>query len=587
MSETTDAAGSFMKSLFFGQIREELVFPFPRPSGEVSSTIRMVVDTLDKFGKDQVKAAEWDAKGEMPREIVSQMAELGIMGIAVPEEFGGLGLPQMGYARVMQELARLDGSVAVTAGAHQSIGYKALLLFGSPEQKKKWLPRLAAGQLIACYCLTEPSSGSDAASIKTKATLSPDGKHYILNGNKLWITNGGIASFMTIFAKVEVEEADSKTGKKEMKEKVTAFFLELPAEGVTIGPSEHKLGIRASWTNAIHYDKVKVPVENMCGKVGGGFKIAMGVLNHGRLGLAAGSIGAAKNAIKASIEHANERVQFKKKIGEFGMVKEKIGRMTVNIYAAESMVYMTTALIDRGDVDYSIESAAAKIFATEMLWEVVDENLQIWAGSGFMKEYPYERWLRDARINRIFEGTNEILRAFIALSGFQGPGQELAGMAKAMEYPLKGIGLVGNYVSRKVKQTVIGESIEKAHPSLKKLAGMLEEHAVEFTTHVDVLLKRHGKEIHLRQFAQKRIADIAIDLYAMMCVLSRVTRAIEEKGSEKAEFESAMAESFFMRANRRIRGNFKAIDRNDDDAVKFVAEKMYEMGGYPFDAALD
>jgi acyl-CoA dehydrogenase family member 9 len=218
-----------------------------------------------------------------------------------------------------------------------------------------------------------------------------------------------------------------------------------------------------------------------------------------------------------------------------------------------------------------------------MMWEVADENLQIWAGSGYMKEYPYERWLRDARINRIFEGTNEILRAFIALTGMQGPGQELAGLAEAIKYPLKGLGPVSDFAVRKIKQNIIGESITKAHPSLKKMAGMLEEYAVEFSTQIEVLLRRHGKQIHLRQFAQKRIADIAIDFYAMVCILSRVTRALEEKGVEKCEFELAIAEAFFSRANRRIRGNFKAIDSNDDDAMKLIASKMYELGSYPFD----
>ena len=574
----SNTENSFMKSLFFGQIREDLIFPFPRLPKDTSESVNMIADSIQKFAKDHVKSAEWDEKGEMPKEMVSYMSELGIMGLAVPEEMGGLGLPQGGYVRVMQEVAGIDGSLAVTMGAHQSIGYKAVLLFGSDEQKKKYLPKLASGELIACFCLTEPGSGSDAASIKTKATLSPDGKHYILNGNKLWITNGGIATFMTVFAKTEVEEG----GKK--KEKVTCFILELPAEGVTVGPPEHKLGIRASWTNAIHYENVKIPVENIISGVGQGFKVAMGVLNHGRLGLGGGSIGGAKNCLKASIEHANERVQFQKKIGEFGMVKEKIGRMMMNIYVTESMVYMTSGMMDRGNVDYSLESAISKVFASEMLWEATDENLQIWGGNGFMKEYPYEKWLRDARINRIFEGTNEILRAFIALSGMQGPGQELAGLADAINHPLKGLGLVGEYALRKVQQRVMGESITKSHPRLKKLAAILEEYAVEFSTQVDVLLRRHGKKIHLMQFAQKRIADIAIDMYAMACVLSRVTRSLEEKGGvEKCEIELAIAEAFFLRANRRVRDNFQAIDRNDDDAMKFLAEKAYELGKYPFD----
>lgn len=572
---------SFMKSLFFGEIQEDLLFPYPRMNADTTDNVRMILDSVEKFARDQVKSDEWDKKGEMPREMISYLAELGVLGIAVPEELEGLGLPQSGYARIMQEFGGIDGSLATTIGAHQSIGYKALLLFGTDEQKKRYLPRLASGQLFACYCLTEPGSGSDAASIKTKATLSADGKYYLITGNKLWITNAGIASFMTVFAKTEVEDHGSK------KEKVTCFILELPADGVSIGPSEHKLGIRASWTNAVHFDQVKVPVENVVGGVGQGFKVAMGVLNHGRLGLAAGCVGGAKKALKAAIDHANERVQFQKKIGEYGMIQEKIGRMMMNIYVAESMVYMTTGLIDRKDVDYSIESAIAKVFSSEMIWECTDETLQIWAGAGYMEEYPFQRYIRDARINRIFEGTNEILRAYIALAGMQEPGQELAGLAEAIKYPLKGIGLVSDFAIRKIKQNIVGQTITKSHPALKKLAGVLEEYTVEFATQVEVLLRRHGKSIALRQFAQKRVADIAIDFYAMACLLSRVTQALEKKGVSQCEIELGIVEAFFMRANRRIRGNFKAISRNDDEAMKLIATKAYEIGQYPFDSLTD
>jgi acyl-CoA dehydrogenase family protein 9 len=234
-------------------------------------------------------------------------------------------------------------------------------------------------------------------------------------------------------------------------------------------------------------------------------------------------------------------------------------------------------------VDYSIESAISKVFATEMAWSVVDENLQIWGGNGYMKEYPYERWLRDARIYRIFEGTNEILRAFIALSGLQGPGQELAGLADAIKYPLKGLGPVTQYVSKKIKRTIVGETLTKSHPALKKLAGAIEEYSGEFANQVEILLRRHGSKIHLKQFAQKRIANVAIDLYAMSCVLSRVTALIHEKGLEKCEFELAVADCFFQRASSRIRGHFRQIDRNDDDSAKKIAETLYDKGHYPFD----
>lgn len=584
MSQNPSSANnSLMKSLFFGEIREDLLFPYPKMPQETRETVSMVIDSIDKFAKEHVHSAKWDEEGKMPREIVSMAAELGLMGLGVPEELGGLGFKQNAYARVFQTLSTVDASLAVTLGAHQSIGYKAVLLFGSDDQKKRWLPKLASGSWVACYCLTEPGSGSDAASIKTKATLSTDGKHYLITGNKLWITNGGIADFMTVFAKTEVK--DPKTG--EMVEKVTCFGVELPAQGVTVGPPEHKLGIRASWTNAIHFDGVKVPVENVIGGVGQGFKVAMGVLNHGRMGLAAGSVGASKKLISDSITHCNERVQFKKKIGEFGMVKEKIARMMSNSYAAESVVFMTTSLIDRGDVDYSIESAAAKVFATEMLWEVVDETVQIWAGLGYMKEYPYERAMRDARINRIFEGTNEILRAFVALSGMQGPGQELAGLADAIKHPLKGLGVVSEFAVRNVRQRVFGQNITKSHPALKKQAAMIEEFAVEFATQVQVLLRRHGRQIHLMQFAQKRLAEVAIDLYAMMCTLSRVTSQIEVRGAEACEYEIALTANFFNRASKRIKSHFGSMDRNDDELMKYIAEKAYELGKPPFDILTD
>ncbi len=578
---TTKTVNSYMKSMFFGEIREDLLFPYPSMDPEVSETVRMVVDSINKFSQDKVNSSEWDEKAEMPIEIVRNLAELGMMGIAVEEKFGGLGIPQNGYSRVMQEVARMDASIVTTVMAHQSIGYKAVVLFGTEEQKNKYLPRLASGELIACYCLTEPGSGSDAASIKTRATLSSDGKYYTISGNKIWITNGAIANFMTIFAQTEVEE------KGEKKDKITCFILEIPEggiEGLQVGPSEHKLGIRASWTNAIHFDGIKVPVENLIGEVGKGFKVAMGVLNHGRLGLASGCVGGAKGCLKAAIEHSNERVQFKKKLNEFGMIKEKIARMGMNLYAAQSMVFMTTNLIDRGDVDYSIESAICKVFASEMVSEAVDENLQIWGGAGYMKEYPFERWFRDARINRIFEGTNEVLRAFIALSGLQGPGQELAGLAEAIRYPLKGLGQVSDFAIRKIKRSIFGESITQSHPKLKKLAGIIEEHTVELASQVETLLRKHGKEIYMKQLAQKRLAEIAIDLYAMSCILSRVTLKLNKAQNPKdVALDQSMAEAFCLRANRRIHGNFRAMSRNEDEAFHYISDELFERGEYPFD----
>ena len=570
-----DDAQGFIKSLFFGNIREDLVFPFPRLDPDVAETVAMMQEAVGKFADEHVDSAKWDEDAAMPRDIVDKVSELGLMGLLVEERHNGLGLPMMAYGRVFEKLAMYDGSLTTTVGAHQSIGYKALLLYGNEEQRERFLPRLATGELIAAFCLTEPSSGSDAASIQTKAVLSEDGTHYVLNGSKIWITNGGIATFLTIFAKVEVEH------KGELKEKVTCFVLELPADGISVGPPEHKMGIKASWTNEIHIDNVKIPVENVVGEPGKGFKVAMGILNHGRLGLAAGCVGGIKNCIKHSMTHANERRQFQKKLIEFGMIQDKIAQMSIDLYAAESMVYLTTHLIDRGDVDYYLESAAAKVFASEALWNALDENIQIWGGNGYMKEYPYERWMRDARIFRIFEGTNEVLRAFIALSGLQGPGEELAGLAEAIKHPLKGLGPVSDFAIRRIKRSVMGESIDSAHPALKKMASVIEEETGELAGHVETILRRHGKKVFLMQFAQKRLANVAIDLFGLTSVLARTTAKIEENGIEKCELEMELAEAFLQQAKRRIRENLDQMSKNDDEIRKSIAGLIAEAGEYP------
>lgn len=297
--------------------------------------------------------------------------------------------------------------------------------------------------------------------------------------------------------------------------------------------------------------------------------------------------------LEQSILHANERVQFQKKLSEFEMIQDKIGRMAANIYAAESVTFMTTALIDKGDVDYSIESAISKVFSSEIAWEAVDENLQIWGGMGYMKEYPFERWMRDARINRIFEGTNEILRAFIALSGMQGVGEELSGLAKAIRYPLQGLGLVSDFAWKKIKRSFVHEKITQAHPSLEKHSKLIEELVSQFSSKVEETLRKHGREVHLKQMAQKRIADIAIDLYASMSVLSRLTALIKSKGGmdqtkkdEQGSLELTMGKTFLKIASRRIRKNILAMDHNDDQGIKNICDKVVAQGKYTLDVVL-
>jgi acyl-CoA dehydrogenase family protein 9 len=573
--QNPETPASFGKSLFFGHIPESMVVPYPRLREEERDGLKLILEQFHKLAQAEIDSAKIDAEGKLPPALIESMKRLGLFGLAIPEEYGGLGLSVSAYARATQEIASVDGSIAVTLGGHQSIGCKGVVLYGDDEQKRRYLPRLATGELVAAFALTEPGSGSDAASIKTRAVPDSDGS-FILNGSKIWITNGGIADFFTVFAQTEVERDGAK------KDRITAFLVER-GMGVKSGPEEHKLGIKGSSTTALYFEDVKVPQKNVLGTVGGGFKVAMGILNNGRLGLAAGAVGAARTVIRLAIGHATQRRQFGRTISEFGLIKDKIARMMSEVYAAESMVYLTTGLIDRGVEDYSVESACCKVYGSEMLWRVVNESLQIAAGMGYMKEFPYERLLRDARINLIFEGTNEILRCFIALSGMQGPGDRLAQLSDAIKWPLKGYGLVADFVMDKIKtQYYGGERLDHIHPALKKEAVLFEDWVPELAKNVEKVLRRHGKEISEMQYVQRRVADIVIDLFMMIATMSRASAALTARGPE-AEPEARLCRAVCERAAGRIKRNVRMFDDNDDELLKSIAKDAYESMEYDHD----
>jgi len=564
-----------MKSIFHGLIEENLIFPYPEMEPEEKEMVGMIIDNLHKFAEAEVDSAKIDREHAIPDDLLEKMKELGLFGLSIPEEYGGLGLSASGYVRIIQEVASIDASLAVTIGAHQSIGLKGILLFGTDEQKQKYLPKLATGERVAAFALTEPGTGSDAAAITTRAELSDDGESYRLNGSKIWITNGGFADVFTVFARTSAPDAG-------VKPRTTALIVER-GEGLTNGKSEEKLGIRGSSTTEIFFDDVQVPAENVLGEAGRGFKVAMQVLNSGRLGLASGCVGMSKKLIKMSTERVLEREAFGRPIGEFGMIKEKIARMNAEVYALESMTYLTTGLIDDGVHDYSLESAICKVYGSETLWYVVNETLQIAAGTGYMSEYPYERLMRDARINMIFEGTNEILRAFIALAGLQSPGKHLAEVAKAIREPIKGFGLLSDFVAKKARNLVSRERLERVHPVLAPEATVFEECTSLLAQRVEQTLRKHGREIAEMQFVQKRIADSAIELYGMAAVLARTTRAIEHKGEKGAQREIHLTVAFRQLVEPRLRNRLGEMERDSDELLKEIAAQTYADGGYAFD----
>lgn len=573
-----DAEQSPAKSLFLGQIAEDRLFPFPETSEEEQETLALVLDSVDRFLEDkQENFGEWDRAGVQPEEFIEGLRELGLFGLIIPEDYGGIGLSNAGYARTLQQSSRYDSSASLTIGAHSSIGMKGVLLFGTEEQKKKYLPALASGEMIAAFCLTESGSGSDAASIKTRAELGPDGS-WLLNGEKIWITNGGIADLYTVFART-----DGDAGK------LSAFIVERQWPGVDTGAKEDKMGIRASSTTTVSFSDVRVPAENLLGTAGKGFKVAMSILNNGRTGLGGGSIGGMKTCIALAAKQATERKQFGQRIGEFGLIKEKIAQMTVDCFAAESVVRMVAHYIDSGATDYSIEAAISKVFASEAMWRTSNEALQIAAGNGFMKEFPYERIVRDARILTIFEGTSEILRLYIALSGMKDAGTLLKELGSAVDdifnNPIKGFGVLSDYAGRRIGQlTNLGREriINDVPKDLEDTALVYEKYAMELGRVTDVLLRRHGKNIVQKQFALKRAADIVIDLFVGLCMLSRVSSMrVNEDASYKYAVE--IVGIFSQQAKRRMNQNLRRIMKNEDESMKSLADYVLDEQAYPWD----
>jgi len=571
---------NFMRSLCMGEILEELVIPFPKVKKEEAESLKTMFDSLSSWLKTRDNEfRQWDVKGEMPDSFVQEMREFGLFGLIVPEEHGGLGFSATAYSRALQELARYDASVAITAGAHSSIGMRGLILDGTDAQKKKYLPKLATGEMIAAFCLTEPGAGSDAAALRTKAVRKGD--KWYLTGEKLWITNGGIADFFTVFALTDGSEG-----------KMTAFIVRRDMKGVRSGPHEDKMGLRASVTTSVYFDNVELGQEDVLGEVGKGFKLAMRILNTGRTGLGGGCVGAMKKVIALASKQAKERKQFNQSISEFGLIKQKIGHMVVDCYATESVVCMVAGLVDQGYKDYAVEAAISKIFATEAAWRTIDESLQIAGGNGYMREFPYERMQRDSRINRIFEGTNDILRLFVALTAMNDVGHQLKELASTvgnvLTDPIKGFGVISDYARKHLTYaTGIGKaSLANVHPKVKPFAEKFDECVGQLAAAADRILRKHGKKIVEKQFATRRLADIMIDLYVLACVISRVSTALAEKGVKGAAKELSILEVFSGQVSRRVRGNFNKIDDNDDELIKELSDHAVASEGYTWDNVL-
>eukprot|EP01138_Halocafeteria_seosinensis_P006648 gb/GECG01006796.1/.p1 GENE.gb/GECG01006796.1/~~gb/GECG01006796.1/.p1 ORF type:complete len:630 (+),score=98.72 gb/GECG01006796.1/:1-1890(+) len=577
-----DEFPSFARALFRGDVTKNHVYPYPEIlTKEASEMLSMFIDPMDKFFKETNDAAKNDETAQVPPEITEALKEMGAFGLQVPEELDGVGLNNTSYARLIEVCGAYDLGMGIYLGAHQSIGFKGILLFGNDAQRKKYLPPLAKGEKIAAFALTEPSSGSDANSIRTKAVLNDAGTHYILNGGKIWISNGGIADVFTVFAQTPVK--DEKTG--ETKNKVSAFIVERDFGGITSGPPENKMGIKCSNTAEVSFEDVHIPVENLLGEVGEGFKVAMEILNNGRFGMGAALSGTMKGVIKGVTEHAASRKQFGYLLKDFDLIRGKIANMEMKCYAAESMAYAVAGNMDRGAKDYQLEAAVSKIFASEAAWYVADEGIQVLGGAGYMKDLPYERILRDLRIFRIFEGTNDILRMFIALTGLQSLGKDLKPVSDAMKNPMANIPtLLPEAISMMKRRFGIYDNptVDWAPKALAPAADCISKSTGLFGAGAKDLLMKYNKKVIEQQMELERVADCVIDIYAMAATTARATRAVDQ-GLETADHEVMLANAFAKEAARRVQQNVARITgsgKDIDDWKKKISDNVCERGEY-------
>ncbi len=569
---------SVAKNLYFGEIVEENLFPYPQMRERDRELLAPMADAIDDFLAPLAhELKQWDKDAHQPEEFIQQLRDMGLFSLIIPEEHGGLGLSNAAYARVLSQTSRHDSSVSLTIGAHSSIGMKGVLLFGTDEQKARYLPALASGEMIAAFCLTESGAGSDAASVRTTAKKNADGT-WTLNGEKIWITNGGIAGLYTVFART-----DSEAGK------MTAFIVEAGWDGVSHGPHEDKMGIRASSTTTVSFADVIVPAENVLGGEGKGFKVAMSILNNGRTGLGGGAVGGMKTMIRLATAQAKDRKQFGKPIAEFGLIREKITQMMIDCFAAESAVWMVAHYIDSDCDDYSVEAAISKVFASEAIQRAAHEALQIAAGNGFMKEFPYEQVTRDSRILSIFEGTNEILRLYIALSGLKDVGASLSELKTAVgdifNNPIKGFGVLSGYAGKRIRNSTgfgTDRILSKLDPALQPAAKIYEKYTVELAKAADELLRLHGKKIADEQYQLKRLGDITIELFVGLCTLSRAD-ALQKAGNPHAAQAIRIAALHAQAAKRRMATHIRAMARNEDEERDALAGFALEQGVYPWD----
>jgi acyl-CoA dehydrogenase family member 9 len=557
---------SFAKALFLGVCDSRRVFPFPRVESEERRGVETRLRDLRTFCDENLDPEWIDRNAQIPDAVIRGLGQLGVLGCTIPEEYGGLGMTQYGYCRLVEEVAGRCGSTALFINAHQSIGLKALLLYGTGDQRRRFLPPLARGDMLAAFALTESNAGSDAAGIETRAVYDPRAGNYRLNGRKQWITNGADAGMLTVMAQTEVGGRD----------RVTAFIVTPDMAGFKVtGAALEKVGMRGTRTATLAFENLVVPAGTVLGEPGQGLRIALNCLNYGRTTFGATCVGTAKVLYRRAVHHARTRRQFQRPLASFGLVKEKIAHMAALLYAMEAGTYLTAGLLDRGEEDFMLETAMLKVFASEALWRMVYETMQILGGRSFFCDEPFERIMRDARLNMIGEGSNEVLRAFIGAVGLRDVGRQLQGLAGATRNPLASLGKWLGFGRKTIQQLVTTPTVPVRSPALFGSADRLSTRVRRLGLASPRLLARHREGIIERQLILKRLADTGIAMYMSAAVLSRLDRDLAEEAHPEALPEEVAAGKLYCRmAIETMDRSLDGLFRNRDEEVEMVSDRI-------------
>ena len=578
----------FVKNMFAGRIREELIFPYPAESREERQKCDAVLEELEAYLKNEHPSVLIDQEEYIPEWCLDRLFEIGVMGLTVSEEYGGLGLGVTSYNRVLEMIGSYCGSTAVVVSAHQSIGCKAIMLFGSEEQKKRFLPGVAR-EYLSGFCLSEPQVGSDAAGQETRCEWVEKEQCYILNGEKKWTTSGAMAGLFTVLAKQPIKNERSGV----VEDRVTALVCTPDMPGVEVfQKNRSKTGIRGTWQARIRFTNVKVPVANRLHKEGKGLNVALTCLNFGRCTLSAGITGAAKRAMNQSIKWVQTRYQFDRPLADFELVQQRIARMSAYTYAMDALLYMMTGMLDRHDKDIMVETAITKVFCSHFGWQVIDDAMQIMGGEGYVTENELDRIWRDNRIHRIVEGSNEVMQSFIFAYGGKQIAEQMVGIQQALTWNDKqGISgnlvrILGNTLNRSILSRAIplfaqlflgippaNSKLTKVHPLLDDLAARLSEMVRRHAHSFKLASKWYREEIVKRQVVQARVADNAMMLFGLAASLSKLDYQIRTGAYGPAfERDRAAATHVFDLFETVFYRNIGELRDNSDESMLQAAE---------------